>query len=94
MISLIWSEEAKDDLQRLYKFLEQFSTVNANKALDLLLAETNNLKDYPEIGRIWDKNPHMRNWPFKFGSKGYVMRYRLTDDAIIILRVWHSREDR
>ncbi len=29
-----------------------------------------------------------------FGSGFYVLRYFLTSDTVIIVRVWHGREDR
>jgi len=29
-----------------------------------------------------------------FGQRGYVIRYQLDADDIVILRIWHSLEDR
>jgi plasmid stabilization system protein ParE len=29
-----------------------------------------------------------------FGRGAYVLRYRIDDDAVVVLRVWHSREER
>ncbi|HUL12708.1 MAG TPA: type II toxin-antitoxin system RelE/ParE family toxin [Methylococcaceae bacterium] len=29
-----------------------------------------------------------------FGQRGYVMRYRLDGDDIVILKIWHALEDR
>ena len=42
------------------------------------------------------KSPLVRQLKVHFGKYGYVVRYTLreTDGAIIVLRIWHGREDR
>ncbi len=29
-----------------------------------------------------------------FGQNGYILRYQIIEQNIVILKVWHSREDR
>jgi len=29
-----------------------------------------------------------------FGASAYVLRYRIHDDTLVVIRVWHSREER
>jgi len=36
----------------------------------------------------------MRQLVVPFGRGAYILHYRLTDDAIFVTRIWHSREDR
>jgi plasmid stabilization system protein ParE len=36
----------------------------------------------------------MREIFVKFGKSAYVIRYRVTDDAVIITRIWHGRQNR
>lgn len=36
----------------------------------------------------------MRELVMRFGASTYLARYHVTDDAIIILRIWHGLEDR
>jgi plasmid stabilization system protein ParE len=36
----------------------------------------------------------MRELDVKFGKSAYVVRYRVTDDAVIVTRVWHGRQNR
>ena len=36
----------------------------------------------------------MRELVVKFGKSAYVVRYRVTDGAVIVLRIWHGRQNR
>lgn len=29
-----------------------------------------------------------------YGARGYIVRYQVRENAILIVRVWHGREDR
>lgn len=52
-------------------------------------ARANLLLKHPGMGRRLD-----RELDIPFGKRGYVMRYRLDGDDIVILKIWHSREER
>lgn len=39
-------------------------------------------------------NPELREVFISFGQAGYWMRYIVTDDKIIIIKIWHGRENR
>lgn len=94
MAHVQWLPEARDDLARLYHFISPHSPAAADKAVDLILKAAERLSEFPETGRLWDPDPRFREWPVQFGAKGYVIRYRLYDDQLIIVRVWHGLEDR
>jgi len=53
-------------------------------------------QDHPLIGRpVIDIDlPKLRDFFIPFGRGGYWVRYTVTDDEIIIVRIWSSREDR
>lgn len=53
------------------------------------------LKSFPCLGRPLADGSDRRELSLSFGAGSYVLRYMLEDeDTIIILRVWHSREER
>ena len=52
------------------------------------------LIEQPEIGSVVEDAPHRRDFFASFGGGAYVLRYRIYSDAVVIARVWHSREDR
>ena len=94
MMKLIWLPEAKADLERLYAVLADKNLISANHALQRILDATINLEDFPEIGRPMGDGTFRREFFIPFGVSKYVLRYRLTDTHIVIIRVWHSREAR
>ena len=89
-----WLPEALDDLKRLYEFIEPHSPTAAKRAIDILIEAADTLAEFPEKGRPWDLEMDFRELPVRFGTRGYVVRYRYVDDEVIIVRVWHALEDR
>lgn len=89
-----WLPEAQDGLRRLYEFILPHSAPAATRAIDTILENIDRLAVFPEMGHPWEPDMDYREWPIRFGAKGYVVRYRLFEDQIIIARVWHGLEDR
>jgi plasmid stabilization system protein ParE len=52
------------------------------------------LLDHPRIGRRMDDETERRELILPFRAGAYVLRYRIEGETIVILRVWHGREDR
>lgn len=48
----------------------------------------------PEIGKPMNDGTGRRECYLPFGAGAYVLRYQLDGEAIVIIRVWHSREHR
>ncbi|MEM1383903.1 MAG: type II toxin-antitoxin system RelE/ParE family toxin [Pseudomonadota bacterium] len=48
----------------------------------------------PYIGHPWTRDGAYRQHYIPFGKRAYVLRYRLHEDALILVRLWHSREAR
>lgn len=94
MAKIRWLPEAIGDVERLYKFLQDKDLKAATKAASCILAGTDRLKKAPQLGVLMDKNAPSRELYVTFGAAAYVIRYRFEDDKVIIIRVWHSREDR
>ncbi len=94
MAIIKWLPEAQDDLRRLYEFILPHSPQAATRAVDVIIEGVDGLSDFPETGHLWEPDTDYRELPIRFGAKGYVVRYRLFEEQVIIARVWHSLEDR
>ena len=93
-LALQWLPEARDDLARLHGFIAAHSPDAAARAIETLIAAAGSLLDFPEKGRPWEPDVAFRELPVRFGARGYVVRYRLFEEKIFIVRVWHALEDR
>ena len=93
MSRLIWSQPALLDVQRLYRFLAIKNTDAAQRAVQALRQGVRVLGQQPGIGRpIEDMPVEFREWVIDFGDSGYVARYRVDAETIVILAVRHQKE--
>jgi plasmid stabilization system protein ParE len=88
--------EAVADLDRLRDFIRVHNPDAAERAAKKILESIRKLSTHPLIGRpVADiDHPKLRDLFIQFGQTGYCLRYSVADDAIIIVRIWHSRENR
>ena len=91
---LRWLPDTRDDIQRLFEFLLYQDTLAAERAMTLIAEGANKLLEMPEIGRPINDGSDRRELYLPFGAGSYVLRYRLDGGTVIIIRVWHSREQR
>jgi plasmid stabilization system protein ParE len=91
---VVWRERALVDIDRLYNFLFTKNEEAAAKAAQVILRGSSLLEDSPRLGRPMADGTGRRELFIPFGSGFYVLRYLLTNDVIVIVRVWHGREDR
>jgi plasmid stabilization system protein ParE len=93
MIGLRWAPDAVRDLARLRRFLGDKSPSAAERAALRIREAAGALREQPELGRIVE-NEEFRDLVTPFGGGAYVLRYRIDEDAVIVVRVWHTREER
>lgn len=92
---LIWLPEAVADLERLRAFLSLRNLDAARRVVRQILQSVKILEKYPEAGKPVEDPPGFRDIYIPFGARGYVLRYRLEGSTdIVIIRVWHGREER
>jgi plasmid stabilization system protein ParE len=91
---IVWRERALKDIDRLYNFLLERSEEAAAKAAQVILRGSSLLEGSPRLGRPMADSTGRRELFIPFGSGFYVLRYFLTSDTVVIVRVWHGREDR
>lgn len=94
MPEIVWLPEALADVARLRAFLEDKNPSAAARAAQTLRDGAKLLRGFPELGRPMNDDTGRRELFLAFGSGAYVLRYMLDGDAVVILRVWHSRENR
>lgn len=93
MPGLIWSPQALLDVQRLHRFLASKNIDAARRAVKAIRHGVKVVGQQPGIGRpIEDMPDEFREWVIDFGDSGYVVRYRLDADEVVIPAVRHQRE--
>jgi plasmid stabilization system protein ParE len=93
MSSLRWSPQALADVQRLYRFLAGKNLPAAKSAAQAIRQGVKVLSGQPRLGRpIPDMDAAYREWLIDFGDSGYVARYRIAAECVVILAVRHQRE--
>ena len=89
---LQWTTSANRDLVRLHAFLHPFNPRAAAQIVRQLVAAAEQLLTYPQLGERLNEFAPRDVRRLIVGD--YELRYELTNTAIIVLRLWHCREDR
>lgn len=91
-MTIRWSVEARDDVDRLADFIAAHDPVLADEVELELEQAPKKLVDFPRRGsRLSEYGPREVR-EFRIG--GYLLRYELVRHDIIALRFFHAREDR
>ncbi|WP_209715292.1 MULTISPECIES: type II toxin-antitoxin system RelE/ParE family toxin [Asticcacaulis] len=91
-MQLLWSAPARRDLQRLYSFLREVNPRAAKNVLKQLDAAANRLRSFPQIAPRLEVYADRDVRALMVGD--YELRYEVKRDALIVVRVWHTREER
>lgn len=94
MANVIWLESSLEDLKRINSFLVSKNPDAASRALNIIVNATRNLQDYPDLGKPYEGDIAFRELFVPFGARGYMIHYRLDQNAVVIVRIWHAREER
>lgn len=91
-VEIIWTARALDDLERLHAFLAAASPPAAASLIQRLVSAPDVLQAQPRIGTpLNDFRPR----EIRYLLVGpYELRYEVRPDAVWILRLWHTREQR
>jgi plasmid stabilization system protein ParE len=89
---LQWTAGALADIKRLYDFLAPLNQAAAARTVQSLTAAPNTLLSSPFMGKPLEEFAPRQVRRLIVGQ--YELRYEIVDDAIYILRLWHTREDR
>ena len=88
---MIWTPQALNDVQRLYRFL---APKNASAArVRAIRIGVKVLAHQPRVGRpVDDMESEFREWLIDFGDSGYIALYRFDGKTVTILAVRHQKE--
>lgn len=83
---------ADADLERLAAFLGGQGEDVALRAVRLIREAIGSLSRMPDRGRPVSERLRERIIPF--GAGGYIIRYRIGGQTVVVTRIFHSLEDR
>jgi len=92
MAKIVYSRNAPANVERLFRFLAAKKPDAARRAFRTIRDKINFLARHPCLGRIDHEEPDERELLIAFGDSGYVARYRLDGNTVIILAIRHARE--
>ena len=91
---LEWVKEAISDLQECKEFLKSKNPKAAINATKRIIDVTNLLLEQPYLGHPIDDMPEFHKISIPFGKYGYVIKYRIEGNKIVILRVWAGLQEK
>ncbi len=93
MARVVWRVKAREDVDRLARFLWEKNEKVAVRALEVILEGAELLVSSPRLGRPLGDGTERRALSLPFGFGAYIIHYMLkNEETVVILRVWHSRE--
>ena len=90
MRQVIWTPAARSDLLEIDIYWTSIAEELADRTLDWLSAAGDYLTGMPHAGASLDETD-VRKWTVR-GTR-YLLIYRIVDDAIEVLRVYHQSEN-
>ena len=87
-----WSSRAVSDLARLHEALRPVAPDAAARVVQQLARAPDRLLDYPRIGEKLEAYEPREVRRIIVGD--YELRYEIAAATIVVLRLWHSRENR
>jgi toxin ParE1/3/4 len=86
-MQVIWTPRAAQSLTEIIRYIAQDNPSAARKMRDKIVQKANLLQEMPLLGVQWEGN--LRK--LSLGDYPYALYYRVTADAIQILRVRHEK---
>lgn len=88
MEKIEWSEFAIADLHSIHEYISEDSAFYADKLIDKIAGRINQLKIFPQSGRIV---PELNNEMIRELIEGrYRIVYKIMEDQVVIVRIFHS----
>ncbi|WP_033920634.1 type II toxin-antitoxin system RelE/ParE family toxin [Sphingomonas sp. 37zxx] len=84
-----WTCPAQGDFDRIDSFYAETAPDMADRVGRDAVRAGRFLADYPNAGEVVEKD--VRKW--SISGSPYLLLYRVTDEAVEVLRVRHRRED-
>lgn len=83
-----WTPEASDQFEAAIKYVQQDNPIAARDIAGKIIGRIEQLANFPGLGR-----PGEVKGTRELVSPPYVVVYRITEEVIEILYVWHGAQD-
>jgi plasmid stabilization system protein ParE len=91
-VAVRWTSQADGDLARLHGFLDPVNPQAAARLVERVLTAVGQLGEQPRLGRrLLEYAPRDVR---RLIAGDYEIRYELSEDDLVVLRIWHVREER
>jgi plasmid stabilization system protein ParE len=94
IVKVEWSAAALADLDRFANFLQRDFPSLAGIVAREIIAKADMIAANPRIGRALDERKAFRQIVLRVLNAAYVFQYRYDGNRLVVLRVFHSREQR
>ena len=91
-MALKWTRRAQGDLVRLHAFLASVNPHAATNVMQRLVAAPLRLLSHPRLGEQLEEFQPREVRQIIVGP--YEVRYEVEASMIVVLRIWHGRENR
>ncbi len=94
MSQVTWTKTALNDADGLVEPLMEMNPDAAVRAAQAIRQAGNGLSQNPKRGTMVQGAPGVRKLRVPFGQYGFVIHYAILEDEVVILRVYHARQNR
>jgi addiction module RelE/StbE family toxin len=91
---IVWTKPALKDVQALVDAWAEINPEIAAQVANLIRKAGQSLSDSPKRGAMVKDAPDVRKLQVPFGRSGFVIHYAVLEEEVVILRVYHGRQDR
>jgi plasmid stabilization system protein ParE len=92
MAQIVYTRNALSNLDCLHRILATKNPEAAARALQAIMIRFDLLETHSKLGTVDPEQPDLREIFIPVGSAGYLARYRLDGEFVIVLAVRHARE--
>lgn len=89
-----WSAAALADLDRFANFLQTDFPNLAGVVAREIIAKADEIAANSRLGRVLDERKSFRQVVLRVLNAAYIIQYRYDGERLVMLRVFHSREQR
>lgn len=89
-MKLKFTPRAVEDLKRLRAFIAEHNPDAANRISKRLRKSIQHLVENPQLGKAVEDLPEARD----FITGPYLVRYTIIGETVVILKIWHGKEER
>lgn len=90
-MKLRWTPEAAENLESIYSYLCEHHPSFAESTVRILYEAVRALRIFPERGRLGEINGTRE---FVLPRLPYIVVYRITEQTIEVLHIYHGAQDR